>query len=260
MQGTWRYDLKECFSSDDNGLKPVRASGSRWVPHKLNAGSPHPENPGYVAFHQTLPSSCTITADSHELLAFLCLDFIDPKTVQTTLCCWGQSIHFVCKPSRHFHLHHTLSIFPLSVDPSKSKEKASLSLFICSCLLDSAMQWTISFPAVSLVYELSSSTPWWASSEQILGYLVYGRFSLAIKCQTSLLAFLFPHLPGCWVATSRVNVDYFGRGHGRYLLVWNQPRGSICHWNSFCPHEFAANLRFEFANHPFAMFFFGRTV
>ena len=30
-------DLKECFSFDDNGLKPVRASGSRWVAHKLNA-------------------------------------------------------------------------------------------------------------------------------------------------------------------------------------------------------------------------------
>ena len=30
-------DLKECFSSDDNGLKPVHVSGSRWVAHKLNA-------------------------------------------------------------------------------------------------------------------------------------------------------------------------------------------------------------------------------
>lgn len=30
-------DLKECFSFDDGGLKPVRASGSRWVAHKLNA-------------------------------------------------------------------------------------------------------------------------------------------------------------------------------------------------------------------------------
>lgn len=30
-------DLKECFSFDDNRLKPVRASGSRWVAHKLNA-------------------------------------------------------------------------------------------------------------------------------------------------------------------------------------------------------------------------------
>ena len=30
-------DLKECFSFDDGGVKPVRASGSRWVTHKLNA-------------------------------------------------------------------------------------------------------------------------------------------------------------------------------------------------------------------------------
>ena len=30
-------DLKNCFNFDDNGLKPVRASGSRWIAHKLNA-------------------------------------------------------------------------------------------------------------------------------------------------------------------------------------------------------------------------------
>ena len=27
-------DLKACFSFDDAGVKPVRASGSRWVTHK----------------------------------------------------------------------------------------------------------------------------------------------------------------------------------------------------------------------------------
>ena len=30
-------DLKVCFSFDDVGVKPVRASGSRWVAHKQNA-------------------------------------------------------------------------------------------------------------------------------------------------------------------------------------------------------------------------------
>ena len=30
-------DLKACFSFDDAGVKPVRASGSRWVTHKQNA-------------------------------------------------------------------------------------------------------------------------------------------------------------------------------------------------------------------------------
>ena len=30
-------DLKECFRFDDGGVKPVRASRSRWVTHKLNA-------------------------------------------------------------------------------------------------------------------------------------------------------------------------------------------------------------------------------
>ena len=30
-------DLKECLSFDDAEIKPVRASGSRWVAHKLNA-------------------------------------------------------------------------------------------------------------------------------------------------------------------------------------------------------------------------------
>ena len=30
-------DLKQCLSFDDAGIKPVRASGSRWVAHKLNA-------------------------------------------------------------------------------------------------------------------------------------------------------------------------------------------------------------------------------
>ena len=30
-------DLKECLCFDDAGVKPVSASGSKWVAHKLNA-------------------------------------------------------------------------------------------------------------------------------------------------------------------------------------------------------------------------------
>ena len=30
-------DLKECISIDEAGIKPIRASGSRWVSHKWNA-------------------------------------------------------------------------------------------------------------------------------------------------------------------------------------------------------------------------------
>ena len=30
-------DLKECIDVDEAGIKPIRASGSRWVSHKLNA-------------------------------------------------------------------------------------------------------------------------------------------------------------------------------------------------------------------------------
>jgi len=30
-------DLKDCFQFDDDGVRPLRASGSRWVCHKLNA-------------------------------------------------------------------------------------------------------------------------------------------------------------------------------------------------------------------------------
>ena len=30
-------DLKECISIDEGRIKPIRASGSRWVSHKLNA-------------------------------------------------------------------------------------------------------------------------------------------------------------------------------------------------------------------------------
>ena len=30
-------DLKECFESDEGGIRPVRASGTRWVSHKLSA-------------------------------------------------------------------------------------------------------------------------------------------------------------------------------------------------------------------------------
>ena len=30
-------DIKNCLTFDDKGIKPVRASGSRWVTHKLNA-------------------------------------------------------------------------------------------------------------------------------------------------------------------------------------------------------------------------------
>ena len=29
--------MKNCLNFDDKGIKPVRASGSRWVTHKLNA-------------------------------------------------------------------------------------------------------------------------------------------------------------------------------------------------------------------------------
>ncbi len=32
-----RKSLKECLCFDDSGVKPVRASGSRWVRHKLSA-------------------------------------------------------------------------------------------------------------------------------------------------------------------------------------------------------------------------------
>ena len=30
-------DLKECFECDEGGIKPIRASSTRWVSHKLNA-------------------------------------------------------------------------------------------------------------------------------------------------------------------------------------------------------------------------------
>ena len=30
-------DLQQCLSFDDNGVKPIRASGTRWVSHKINA-------------------------------------------------------------------------------------------------------------------------------------------------------------------------------------------------------------------------------
>ena len=30
-------DLKQCLTFDDNGIKPIRASGTRWVSHKINA-------------------------------------------------------------------------------------------------------------------------------------------------------------------------------------------------------------------------------
>ena len=30
-------DLQQCLSFDENGVKPVRASGTRWVSHKINA-------------------------------------------------------------------------------------------------------------------------------------------------------------------------------------------------------------------------------
>ena len=30
-------DLKQCLQFDDGGTKPIRASGSRWISHKLNA-------------------------------------------------------------------------------------------------------------------------------------------------------------------------------------------------------------------------------
>ena len=30
-------ELKDCMCFDDAGVRPIRASGSRWVTHKLNA-------------------------------------------------------------------------------------------------------------------------------------------------------------------------------------------------------------------------------
>ena len=29
-------DLRDCFQFDDDGVRPMRASGSRWICHKLN--------------------------------------------------------------------------------------------------------------------------------------------------------------------------------------------------------------------------------
>ena len=31
------HGLKQCLQFDDGGVKPIEASGSRWISHKLNA-------------------------------------------------------------------------------------------------------------------------------------------------------------------------------------------------------------------------------
>ena len=66
-------DLKQCLSFDDNGIKPIRASGTRWVSHKINAMKRVLSKFGVYTNHiaSLIEDSSTKAADKAKLKGYL---------------------------------------------------------------------------------------------------------------------------------------------------------------------------------------------
>jgi hypothetical protein len=73
-------DLKTCLILDDNGVKPVRASGSRWVTHKLNAMRRVLSKYGAYTNHLTaLSTDSTVKSTDQAKLQGYCRKWVDAK-------------------------------------------------------------------------------------------------------------------------------------------------------------------------------------
>ena len=67
-------DLKDCFQFDDDGVRPLRASGSMWVCHKLNAMRRVLSKYGaYTSHLATLSEDSSVkSVDGEKLKGYLC--------------------------------------------------------------------------------------------------------------------------------------------------------------------------------------------
>ena len=75
-------DLKQCLSFDGNGIRPVRASGSRWVTHKVNAMKRVLSKFGaYVAHLSALSEDGSVKSSDQAKLRGFCRKWVDAKYV-----------------------------------------------------------------------------------------------------------------------------------------------------------------------------------
>ena len=75
-------DLKQCLLFDGNGIRPVRASGSRWVTHKVNAMKCVLSKFGaYVAHLSALSKDGSVKSSDQAKLRGYCQKWVDAKYV-----------------------------------------------------------------------------------------------------------------------------------------------------------------------------------
>lgn len=80
-------DLKECLRFDDDGIKPICASGSRWVAHKLNAMKRIISKYGAYTNHLVVLSEDTsVKSADHAKLKGYYNNGHTPSTFLTVLC------------------------------------------------------------------------------------------------------------------------------------------------------------------------------
>ena len=73
-------DLQQCLTFDDKGIRPVRASGSRWVTHKLNAMKRVLSKYGAYTNHLTaLSEDSSIKSSDQAKLRGYCRKWVDAK-------------------------------------------------------------------------------------------------------------------------------------------------------------------------------------
>lgn len=73
-------DLKECITVDEAGIKPVRASGSRWVSHKSNAMRPIVSKYGaYTSYLLALSGDHSIRSTDRTKFHGYCSWWLDAK-------------------------------------------------------------------------------------------------------------------------------------------------------------------------------------
>lgn len=75
-------DLQQCLKFDDAGIKPVRASGSRWVTHKLSAMKRVLSKFGAYTSHLiTLSEDSSVKSDDRAKLRGYCSKWMDAKYI-----------------------------------------------------------------------------------------------------------------------------------------------------------------------------------
>ena len=109
-------DLKECFQFDDDGVRPVRACGTRWVSHKVNAMKWILSKLG-LTWHTLRPSSKT--------------QGVSPKWVDVLDVVYSPTFSHpvLCSPSRCRRMTWTfLEHLPACLELSRRQTNSVLSL------------------------------------------------------------------------------------------------------------------------------------